>query len=170
MADMNVIETFKEHLQTYTEDQLRYKPAEDCWSLSQMYSHLIDVSLEYLENIETCAKSDSEQPLGKTQAGELVFNLGAFPPIKIRLPDLHGNTPNNTDSIMALTSGLEQIQQMMRDCSDKVSMINPNYKVQHKGFGWLNAQEWYELIAMHLRHHLRQKEELEHTLRIMHMN
>jgi hypothetical protein len=46
----------------------------------------------------------------------------------------------------------------------KVDYINPNNKVKHGGFGWLNAKEWYNLVGMHFRHHLRQKEELESYL------
>ncbi|MGE6489121.1 hypothetical protein [Paenisporosarcina sp. NPDC076898] len=43
----------------------------------------------------------------------------------------------------------------------KVNNINPNNKVEHGGFGWLKAREWYDLVGMHFRHHLRQKDELE---------
>jgi hypothetical protein len=48
----------------------------------------------------------------------------------------------------------------------KVDDINPNYRVEHGGFGWLNAQEWFALVGMHFRHHLRQKYELEQKLRL----
>ncbi|WP_134683887.1 DinB family protein [Brevibacillus migulae] len=161
MADLQIIQTFKDHLQHYTEEQLRYKPADDSWSLCQLYCHLIDVSLEYLEKMEACAKGDTEQPLGKTQAGELVFSLGAFPPIKIKLPALPENTPSNTEAIASLDAGLKQVQQMMAEWSDKVATVHPNGKAKHNGFGWLNAQEWYDLVTMHFQHHLRQKEELE---------
>ncbi|MDQ0430163.1 MULTISPECIES: hypothetical protein [Caryophanaceae] len=47
----------------------------------------------------------------------------------------------------------------------KLASIDPNHKVEHGGFGWLNAKEWHKLVDMHFRHHLRQKEELESYLK-----
>jgi hypothetical protein len=46
----------------------------------------------------------------------------------------------------------------------KVDYIQPTNKVKHGGFGWLNAKEWYDLVGMHFRHHVRQKDELERYL------
>lgn len=45
-----------------------------------------------------------------------------------------------------------------------VRSANPDVKLRHGGFGWLNAQEWHDLIEMHTRHHLRQQADLEHYL------
>jgi hypothetical protein len=51
--------------------------------------------------------------------------------------------------------------QRLRQWESRVDAINPNYKVKHEGFGWLNAREWFDLVGMYFRHHLRQKGELE---------
>jgi hypothetical protein len=52
----------------------------------------------------------------------------------------------------------------MSEWDEKVDTINPNFKVRHDGFGWLNSREWFDIIGMHFRHHLRQKNELEQKL------
>ncbi|WP_286231863.1 DinB family protein [Neobacillus mesonae] len=161
---VKVIETYKNNLQNYTIEQLRYITAEGIWSIGQMYDHLIVVAHEYLDNVETCASSKEEQLLGKTEFGENLFKNGGFPPIKIKLPDELNSPPNNSDSIENLMSRLDQVIHRVRHWESKVGTINPNYKVNHGGFGWLNAKDWYDLVSMHFVHHLRQKYELDHKL------
>jgi hypothetical protein len=129
-----------------------------------MYNHLILAALDYLDHVEICAAAGEEQKLGKTEAGEHLYKLGGFPPIKIKLQDGPENTPSNSESKADLTRGLDQVLQKMREWEGKVDAINPNYKAKHDGFGWLNAQEWFDLVGMHFRHHLREKSELEQKL------
>jgi hypothetical protein len=161
MSDNTLLTIFKSDLNNYSLEQLRYISGEGVWSIGQMYDHLIVVAHEYLDNMETCTTLTEEQPLGKTQFGEQLFRNGGFPPIKIRLPDELNSPPNNSDSKEALISRMEQLIQRLGYWESKVDNINPNYKVEHGGFGWLNAKEWYDLVGMHFRHHLRQKSELE---------
>ncbi|MFC4102857.1 DinB family protein [Paenibacillus xanthanilyticus] len=135
-------------------------PEAGVWSLGQMYDHLIAVAHEYLDHVETCVGTGTEQLLGKTAAGEEVFRLGGFPPVKIALPD-EMNHADNPDSIEILDERLRQVMSRMRELEGKAAAANANAKVEHGDFGWLNAREWQALIGMHFRHHLRQKRELE---------
>ncbi len=164
LSDLRLIETYKSYLQNYSLEQLRYITTEGVWSIGQMYDHLILVALEYLDNVETCGAAKEEQTLGKTEFGEQLFKIGGFPPIKIKLPAELNTPPSNSDRIEDLMSRLDQVIQKLRQWESKVDGINPNYKVKHGGFGWLNAREWYDLVSMHFRHHLRQKHELEQKL------
>lgn len=164
MDDQKLIEAYKSYLQSYSPEQLRYITAQGVWSLGQMYNHLILAALDYLDNVEICAAAGEEQKLGMTEAGEHLFKLGGFPPVKIKLPDGPENRPSNSESIEGLIRGLDQVLQKMREWEGKVDIINPNYKVKHDGFGWLNAREWFDLVGMHFRHHLLQKSELEQKL------
>ncbi|WP_342774517.1 DinB family protein [Paenibacillus piri] len=129
-----------------------------------MYDHLILAALDYIDQVERCAASVEEQKLGKTEAGEQLYQLGGFPPIKIKLPDGPENSPSNSESKEDLMRGLDKVLLEMKEWEWKVDTINPNYKVKHDGFGWLNAREWFALVGMHFRHHLRQKSELEQKL------
>ncbi|RNB80150.1 DinB family protein [Brevibacillus fluminis] len=164
MNDMGVIERYKHDLQTYSLEQMRYIPEPGSWSLGQMYSHVILVGMEYLDNVEACSQAKEEQPLGKTKGGEQLFARGGFPPIKIKLPDVPENTPSNTESKEDLAAGLDRVQQRLMEWCEKVGEVNPRAKVEHGGFGWLNAREWFDLVEMHFRHHGRQKQELEQRL------
>ncbi|MFC5650337.1 DinB family protein [Paenibacillus solisilvae] len=164
MSDQQWIEIYKSDLQSYSLQQLRQITSQGAWSLSQLYNHLILAALDYLDQVEICATAGVEQMLGKTEAGKELFKLGGFPPIKIKLPDGPENTPSNSESKEDLRRGLDQVLQRMREWEGKLDRINPNYKAKHDGFGWLNAKDWFDLVGMHFRHHLRQKSELEQKL------
>ncbi|XXM70802.1 DinB family protein [Lysinibacillus sphaericus] len=161
MSELKLVNTYKNELQNYSLEQLRYIDEAGVWSIRQMYDHLILVAHEYLDNMEKCTALNDEQYLGKTEFGEHLYNIGGFPPIKIRLPDELNSPPNNLDSKEDLISRMDQVILRLNQWESKVDNINPNYKVEHGGFGWLNAREWYDLVGMHFRHHLRQKKELE---------
>ncbi|WP_026560562.1 DinB family protein [Bacillus sp. J37] len=161
MSDIILLITFKNDLINYSKEQLRNISEEGVWSIGQMYDHLIVVAHEYLDNMESCATLNEDYSLGKTQFGEQLFSNGGFPPIKIRLPEELNSPPNNSDSKEDLISRMDQLIQRLSHWESKVDDINPKNKVEHGGFGWLNAKEWYVLVGMHFRHHLRQKEELE---------
>jgi DinB superfamily len=161
LSENKLLITFKSDLYNYSLKQLRYISEEGVWSIGQMYDHLIVVAHEYLDNMEICANLNEANPFGKTQFGEQLFRNGGFPPIKIKLPDELNSPPNNSDSKEDLIIRMDQLIQRLGQWESKVDYINPNNKVKHGGFGWLNAKEWYNLVGMHFRHHFRQKEELE---------
>ncbi|MGA4719730.1 DinB family protein [Fictibacillus nanhaiensis] len=164
MSDLQLIETYKSFLQNYSNEQLRYIPEQGVWSIGQMYDHLIVVAHEYLDSVEDCEKAVEELHQGKSEFGEYLFNIGGFPPIKIKLPEELDSPPDNTKSKEEIVLELDQLMNRMKDLAVKVEEINPNCKMKHGGFGWLNAQEWLSLVGMHFRHHLRQKYELDQRL------
>jgi hypothetical protein len=164
MSDLKLIKTYISFLQDYSLEQLRHRPGQGVWSIGQMYDHLIVVAHEYLDKVEACATAVREQKQGKTDFGEYLFNIGGFPPIKIKLPDELDTPPDNTKSKEDIFLELNQLINRMKEMEMKLEDINPNYKDKHGGFGWLNAQEWFALVGMHFRHHLRQKYELDQKL------
>jgi Protein of unknown function (DUF1569). len=161
MRGLDVINTYKDQLDVYSIEQLRYRIKPGTWSIGQVYSHIVDVALEYLDNIEECGASSHEQPLGKTAAGDQLFEAGAFPPVKIKLPEGMEYSPDDIKSKAEHLHDLNHLIEKMRDWDRLIDTIHPDYKVRHGGFGWLNAREWFDLIDMHTRHHLRQLKEIE---------
>lgn len=164
MSDLKLIQTYKSFLQNYSQEQLSYIPEQGVWSVGQMYDHLIVVAHEYLDCVEDCENAVDEEQQGKTEFGQYLFNIGGFPPIKIKLPEELDAPPDNTKSKEDIIEELNELMDRMKDLDRKVEYINPNYKMKHGGFGWLNAQEWLALVGMHFRHHLRQKYELDQKL------
>lgn len=165
MGGIEVLSTFQKELSTYSPEQLRSIPGEGVWSIGQMYDHLIVVAHEYLDNVAVCSEAKEDPFLEKTPAGKELFHNKGFPPIKIRLPDEMNAPPNNSDSQEDLINRMEKLIQRVGYWELQVDEISPERKAKHGGFGWLNAREWLDLVEMHSRHHLRQKEELERYLK-----
>ncbi|WP_284645978.1 DinB family protein [Paenibacillus silviterrae] len=166
MGDSQWILSYKSSLTQYTEEQLRYQASPEIWSLGQMYDHLILTALDYLDQAGLCKAAAADPTLGKTETGERIFEGRMFPPVKIKLPDGPENSPSNIESKEDLARGLDRVQERMSEWTGKLEEIDPHRKIQHGGFGWLNAKEWFALIDMHFRHHLQQQRELEARLPI----
>ena len=165
MSDKNLLTEFKRDLSNYSLAELRSISEEGVWSIGQMYDHLLLVAHEYLDSGEQCETAADTAGLGKSGFGEKLFRNGGFPPVKIRLPDEMNAPPNNSDSQERLLDRMDELIKRMAHWEVKVDGMDPDRKVEHGGFGWLNAKEWYELVGMHFRHHLMQKRELEGRLR-----
>lgn len=164
MRDSQLLKGFITDLQHYPDQKISEIPSDGSWSLGQMHQHLIEVSLEYLENAEACKSAAADPDLEKSKGGKALFERGGFPPIKIKLPDLPGNTPSNNRTRQELLQGLLEVDKRMERQEKSAAETNPSCKQRHGGFGWLNAEEWYVLVDMHLRHHLRQKKEIEQKI------
>ncbi|MCF8567329.1 DinB family protein [Alicyclobacillus tolerans] len=156
-----VIGIYVSSLDLYTMEQLRYKPTADKWSLGEMYDHIINAALNiYFPAIIKCKNEPKEDATSKTQAGEEIFKLGAYPDKKVKNTMGSPKAPNDKQQ---LYDGLGKIKVKAHDMLPTVITAQPEAKVMHPRLGALNAEEWFLLVGMHLRHHLRQKEELERT-------
>ncbi|MFD1139062.1 DinB family protein [Paenibacillus shunpengii] len=158
-----IIEQYKRSLAEYTIDQLRYKSEEDVWSIGQMYIHVIDVAEEYIGHIHTCTIAAQEEHGDKTEDGTKAFLEKAWPDVRVKLEEPVNRT-RNPDSKDEIIAGLEQVLKKLKYWEEHVRGANPACKVRHGWFGWLNAREWFEMIGMHSRHHLRQKARLDQKL------
>ncbi|MFD0693031.1 DinB family protein [Paenibacillus sp. GCM10027628] len=163
-----LIHHYLEELDTFSMEQLTYKTSEDDWSLGQMYLHLINSALYMqLRNVELCRTQSTDtvnSTEGKTKAGEAVFSLGGFPPERIRVPASPQYTPGQPQSKEQIAEGLNTVLHRMNEIEPLLAEISPNHTVTHPRLGELNAREWFTLVEMHYRHHLRQKDRLKHAL------
>jgi DinB superfamily len=154
-----------EELSKYSLDEFTRKPSEDEWSLGQMYNHLINSTLYFhLKAIEQCANGTVSDSGKKTEIGESIFKEGTFPPIRVKGPDTPDFTPQNPTGKEEVKESLLQIIEKMREIEGKLFDISTSQKVQHRAMGYLNAEEYFQLIDMHFRHHLRQKERIDQFL------
>lgn len=157
--------TYLQELERFNVEQLTYKPSENEWSLGQMYMHLINSALYMqLRNVEVCRSQIGQHVStveGKTEAGEAVFAQGGFPPIKIHVPPSKEYTPLQPESKEQIAAGLKRVLDRMRELEPTLDAISRSYTVRHPRLGALHAKEWFMLVEMHYRHHLRQKERIE---------
>lgn len=162
------METITHHylneLDRFDMEELTRKPEEEAWSLGQMYMHLINAALRlHLRNVHACAASaEGVVTEGeKSESGKAAFSNQAIPPIRIQVPPSPAYTPPQPVSKDQIREGLLNVLDEMKRTEPVVHTAPVDHKIVHPGFGALNADEWFMLVEMHYRHHLRQKERLE---------
>jgi hypothetical protein len=153
-------------LNDYTDEQFARKPDAAQWSIGQIYDHLV-VGTEnfHLPACRKCLEHSAEViEGGKTLPGRIVFLLGSFPPAKVHIPPSPQYTPKQPQSRAEMREGLLKLIEEMRTLAPQIDHASPVQKWRHPALGMLNAMEWYRLIEMHFRHHLRQKARLDKLL------
>jgi hypothetical protein len=153
-------------LDDYSEEKFARKPDADSWSIGQVYNHLVSgTRLYHLQQIAQCLESrETERKAGKKLPGKLTFLLGSFLPVRIKVPPSDAYTPKQPASKEAMRTGLEKLMRMMRETEQKLAGASEIPATNHPALGALNAREWFQLIEMHFRHHLRQKVRLDRWL------
>lgn len=141
-------------------EQICRKPSADEWSLGQMLVHLMNSSrLMHLRNVEVC--KDASNPgvcVGgvKNDRGERAFREGSFPPVRIQVPPSPQYTPTQPAGKEEIQAGMQDVIVRMRAVASILDEIPLENTVEHPGFGYLNGEEWFQLIEMHYRHHRHQ--------------
>ena len=149
-------------LAVYTPEQFSRKPATDEWSIGQVYFHLV-VGTErfHLAHIRRCLEGDDATIGGrKSIPGRILFLIGGFPRRKIHVPPSPQYTPRQPTNT-EMQKGMVHLVGLMEGICSSVSGAPTDRKSTHPRLGALNALEWYHLIEMHFRHHLRQKARLD---------
>ncbi|OYU97332.1 MAG: hypothetical protein CFE21_03300 [Bacteroidetes bacterium B1(2017)] len=157
-----VFNTWQNALTNYKEADLSKRLSEDSWTLGQVYVHLINSTLNFhIKQVNLCLNSSDNKDSKKNFKGILAFNiLNGFPPIKIKVPPTETYTPKHPANKQELLDGFERVKLGMNECQTKFNS-NQQGKTAHPAFAFLNAVEWFRIVDMHWRHHLRQKSELD---------
>lgn len=162
------VQVYLQELDGFSMEELKYRQAEDEWSIGQMYQHLIQSALSmHLRNIELCLNPIEDAAVssaGKTEVGMAIFEQGSFPPIRIQVPPSPQYTPEQPATKEQLIRGLDTVVQRMRQTEPMLGEASLQDTVPHPSFGGLHALEWFLLIEMHYRHHVRQLERLKQAL------
>jgi DinB superfamily len=156
---------FNDGLNHYSEEDLKKKKDDDVWSLGQMYNHLLNGTRNFhFRMIEKCLSDNENSDDQKSAAGERSFRENLFSAGEVKVPPSPQYTPTQPPSIAEVKQRLTQLDADMKTWMPKIESSANKGKMKHFAFGYLSAAEWYKLIAMHFRHHLRQKEKLEKQL------
>lgn len=159
------LDQWREALRHYRDDDLRAELEPDGWTLGQVYEHLINSTQRYhAKQIELCLGHHDHQDQGKTPVGEALFAANAFPDRRIHVPPSPQYTPEQPAGRAVLTAQLEELGMIIGLISQQLRQSQGSGKTPHATLGYLNATEWLQLIAMHWRHHLRQKQRLDGLL------
>ncbi|MET0759024.1 MAG: DinB family protein [Flavobacterium sp.] len=155
-------------IENYNVTEFELQPANDAWSIGQVYDHLANVTDKCVTNALLCA--DNKGETGHSGFGSAIFSLmGTFPPIKMRIKKIPPGLENiysprqiNKDEAR---KKLEDALQKMKNSLLLVKSADKNQRVKHWAGGWFNSQQWYHSSEMHLKHHFRQKKRIDNYLK-----
>jgi hypothetical protein len=163
---LDLAKYYLKELDYYGKNQFKYKPSETEWSLGQLYDHLVSGTYAFhIKEIENClSRKNGSEAGAKKFKGKVVFFLKRFPGIKFKgRPDY---TPVQPESPAKMKDEVYRFIKAMQKVSKDIDQANnPVYKTMHPAFGMLNALEWYMVIEMHFRHHIKQKTKLDEVVR-----
>ncbi len=150
-------------LDKYSEEQFAMRRKEKSWSIGQVYVHLILGNDHFfMKNAELCLNGERETMKGgKNKWGKILFAINGFPPMNFKRPGGSEAEPRQPESIDYVRNKLTVSLEKVKGVGARIDGYNPNIKVKHPAFGFLNAKEWYRINAMHFKHHLRQKKKLD---------
>ncbi|MBZ4189602.1 DinB family protein [Niabella beijingensis] len=154
----NSIQLWIGYLDAYTLQQLQQRPAPVSWSLGQVYMHLISDTTFYMEQMEAALATDEHVSSEMTPAATAMFTSNAFPDQRLENPfnDINLPQPLSKEQLFReLTAIREKVIQLFADADHRGG------KTLHPGFQYFSAAEWLQFAAMHLQHHLRQKERID---------
>jgi hypothetical protein len=153
------IDQWMQVLDSYTLEQLCLQPQPGRWSLGQMYRHIIDDTTWFVEQMQASltTNENSDQQMHKNARAMLAAN--AFPDIMIEGPATNTFIPQ-PQSKEELLQGLQSIKTAV----NRLDFTAPSGKTRHPGLLYFNAKEWLQFADMHMRHHFRQKQRIDHYL------
>jgi hypothetical protein len=73
-------------------------------------------------------------------------------------------TPPQPKSREAVRESYANLQTAMSETATAIENATVKGKSEHPAFGFVSAAEWFQMIEMHFRHHLRQKGRLDKFL------
>jgi len=161
---IDVINQWQSDLNNFSMEQLLQKPAENSWSIGQVYIHLwMAAKGFFFKNIQRIATNDEKVKNGgsKTFSGYAVYIFGTMPSIKIEMPTSVSVQPNQPESKEQLNARMEEVKAMVHQAVAILPSLNSNAKVKHPFLGYLSAAEWFRLCVMHFNHHTSQKQRIK---------
>ena len=163
----NTLELWSTELDNYDFEKLLLKPDAKSWSLGQLYTHLIEETGWYLEQIEGCfGNSDNNALLEMNEDAKSMLFKNEFPDKIIKGdPFISENVKQPTDKL-TLQEDFNQLKLRVDHIWNKIlnNSIN-NGKTKHPGLGYFSPREWFQYAEMHMRHHLRQKSRIDSFLK-----
>jgi hypothetical protein len=127
------------------------KPSATSWSLGQLTMHLIEATMFYLAQAETCLSSNDNAMEEMSPEARLMFGNNAFPDELIEGPPSNANTPQ-PESKLKLIRDMRNLKDEVNRISALISVSSYRGKTRHPGLRFFNAAEWFQFAEMHFRH------------------
>ncbi|KIO74572.1 hypothetical protein TH53_25665 [Pedobacter lusitanus] len=155
-----IVAAYNATLQEIPEDQFQLTPPIGGWSYSEVYSHIFDLSLLSLGEIEKCIQGEGKiKPTAFVV--KMILFLGSFPPkAKYKVPKaLQGREQKITKA--AAADFIEKFLEQLNIVYSQLHLADSAIKTRHPRLGYLNARQWFRFTEIHLNHHLKQLKRIE---------
>lgn len=152
-------------LDFYGNNQFKKKVTPNGWTIGQIYDHLLMYSQEvHIKAIQEClAKKHIDPKERKTFNGFVQYAYGSYLPFKHKSnPYKEPGQPLSTEKVK---DDFYRFLKLLYKVAKEIDYKKPAAKVKHPKLGYLSAQEWFQLIEMHFRHHIKQKKKLDNEVR-----
>jgi len=163
----HTIDLWISELKKYNYAQLCSKPAPTKWSMGQMYTHLIDDALFYIEEIKICVTNNDHIEAQPSAAAQTMFLNNDFPDEMIEGSPDNASIPQ-PESKEQLMDDLVNLKSEMNKAAHLISESTFIGKTKHPGLNYFSARQWLQFADMHFRHHLRQKKRIDAFLKAIH--
>jgi len=150
-------------LDNYTLEMICQQPQPGSWSLGQMYTHIINDTQYYVEQVRLTLASNENSELEMNAGGKNIFANNALPDMQLQGPATNTHIPQ-PESIAVLRQGLVAIRESVHQLAAGADLSAATGKTTHPGFGFFTALEWLRFGEIHMRHHFRQKERIDAQL------
>lgn len=156
------IQLWIDSVDDYNVAMLLQKPAENSWSMGQVYMHIIVDTGYFAGQIKLALETDENANETMHEDAAAIFENDGFPDTKI--VNAAAGQPPQPSSIEAVKNGLSAIrQEIVTGCTSN-HLDLARGKTRHPGLLYFNALDWLRFVEMHMRHHLRQKKRIDKAL------
>ncbi|MBC9912988.1 SRPBCC domain-containing protein [Chitinophaga varians] len=158
----DILQQWVASLNDYSLEMICRPTKAAAWTLGQVYMHIIDDTGWYVTQVATALASREHHDQEVTEEGRHILANG-FPDIQIAGPATNTFIPQ-PESLDQLRQGLLAIQESMTALCREGNFTAATGKTKHPGLGYFTAAEWLRFAALHMQHHLRQKERIDAQL------
>ena len=151
---------YYDFLREVSDHQFQLTPPIGGWSYSEVYSHISDINILALKEIEHCIKGE-----GKIKPTAFIVKIilffGSFPPnAKYKVPKaLVGRERKITKE--AAAAFIQKFLEELDIVYSQLHLTDPALKTRHLRLGYLSASQWFRFMEIHLKHHLKQLKRIE---------
>lgn len=157
------IQKWIDFVDDYTPEMLCQKPADNSWSLGQVYTHIIDDTGWFAEQMMAAMQTNADSEKEMHENARIMLRNNSFPDIMIEGPAT-GIYIKQPESKKDIRQKLLAIKTEVNNLYISFDPSKATGKTRHPGLLYFNTLDWLQFAEMHLRHHFRQKKRIDERL------
>jgi len=160
------IDNYSRQLGIIPDELFTVTPPKGGWSYAEVYDHTLQMAIISSVAMERCANLKGElNSGGLSPLGRLVFFLGRFPFVKLKVPaKVAAKNPVKKITREEAKALILKLNKRLNNTVPLINEENAYSRIKHPRLGMLNAFEWLKFIRIHTEHHLKQLARIKKNL------